>query len=104
LTWVENRLVDTAVIDWLLDGDPSIRWQVMRDLLDLPESVWAPERTRVETEGWGSELLSHQDPDGRWLIDWRPRGRVWLELDQTPGQPSRWLTLAALRVLRWSER
>lgn len=27
-----------SVIDWLLDSDPSIRWQVMRDLLGVPES------------------------------------------------------------------
>ncbi|SDA84933.1 hypothetical protein SAMN03159448_03670 [Sinorhizobium sp. NFACC03] len=54
------------VIDWLLASDPSIRWQVMRDLLDAPEPVWRAERAKVETEGWGSRLLSHQDDDGQW--------------------------------------
>src|SRR6516162_2671437 len=53
-----------AVIDWLLDSDPSIRWQVMRDLLDARESVWTAERGKVETEGWGAQLLSYQDDDG----------------------------------------
>ena len=47
-----------SVIDWLLDSDPSIRWQVMRDLLDAPESEWGAERAKVETEGWGARLLS----------------------------------------------
>ncbi|HSM02893.1 MAG TPA: hypothetical protein VK960_10715 [Acidimicrobiia bacterium] len=54
------------IIDWLLDSDPSVRWQVMRDLLDLPESDWAPERARIETEGWGARLLALEDPDGLW--------------------------------------
>jgi hypothetical protein len=30
-----------TVIDWLLDADPSIRWQVMRDLTPEPAEVIA---------------------------------------------------------------
>jgi hypothetical protein len=52
------------VIDWLLDSDPAIRWQVMRDLLDAPEDRVAAERTRVATTGWGAQLLAQQAPDG----------------------------------------
>ncbi|HVR33211.1 MAG TPA: squalene cyclase [Acidimicrobiia bacterium] len=55
-----------AVVDWLLDSDPSIRWQVMRDLLERPPTDWQAERARVETEGWGGMLLSFQDDDGQW--------------------------------------
>src|SRR5690606_29791790 len=65
----EARRVDDGVIVWLIDpdeSDPSIRWQVMRDLADSPEAEWRAERARVETEGWGGRLLSHQDDDGRW--------------------------------------
>jgi hypothetical protein len=54
------------VIEWLLDSDPAIRWQVMRDLLDAPEQEVAAERARIATEGWGAELLSRQRPDGSW--------------------------------------
>lgn len=54
------------VIDWLLDSDPAIRWQVMRDLLDAPPDDVAAERARVAREGWGARLLAAQDPDGRW--------------------------------------
>ena len=54
------------VIDWLLDSDPAIRWQVMRDLTDAPADDVQAERARVATEGWGAELLAAQDPDGRW--------------------------------------
>src|SRR3954471_1372277 len=54
------------VIDWLLDSDPAIRWQVMRDLLDAPEAEWRAERAKVETDGWGARLLAVQDDDGQW--------------------------------------
>ncbi|MBW8862633.1 MAG: hypothetical protein JF601_09740, partial [Acidobacteria bacterium] len=54
------------VIDWLLDADPSIRWQVMRDLTDTPAEIVAAERSRVASEGWGPRLLDHQRPDGHW--------------------------------------
>ena len=55
-----------TVIDWLLDSDPSIRWQVMRDLTHEPADVVAAERARVATEGWGARLLALQAPDGQW--------------------------------------
>jgi hypothetical protein len=54
------------VIDWLLDSDPAIRWQVMRDLTHEPADVVAAERSRVATEGWGARLLELQAPDGLW--------------------------------------
>ena len=54
------------VTDWLLDSDPAIRWQVMRDLTDAPADEVAAERARVAREGWGAQLLAAQDPDGRW--------------------------------------
>jgi hypothetical protein len=55
-----------TVIDWLLDGDASIRWQVMRDLTREPERAVAEERGRVSTEGVGARLLELQADDGRW--------------------------------------
>ncbi len=55
-----------TVIDWLLDADPSIRWQVLGDLAHEPVDVVAAERSRVATEGWGARLLALQAPDGRW--------------------------------------
>ncbi len=55
-----------TVIDWLLDSDPSIRWQVLRDLTDAPGDEVAAERARVAKEGVGAQLLALQAPDGRW--------------------------------------
>jgi hypothetical protein len=77
-----------SVIDWLLDAehsDPSIRWQAMRDLLDAPQSAWAAEQAKVETEGWGARLLSYQDEDGQWAGGAHfPGDYVW---GSEPGQP-----------------
>ncbi len=55
-----------GVMEWLLDSDPSIRWQVMRDLMGEPEAAVARERSRVAAEGWGARLLDLQGPDGHW--------------------------------------
>ena len=55
-----------ANIEWLLDADPSIRWQVMRDLTDTPPAVVAQERARIAAEGWGARVLDQQRPDGQW--------------------------------------
>ena len=54
------------VIEWLLESDPSIRWQVMRDLTDAPAEQVAAVRAKVAREGWGVQLLAAQDADGRW--------------------------------------
>jgi hypothetical protein len=54
------------VLSWLLDSDPAIRWQVMRDLADAPEREVAAERARVAGEGWGARLLALQRPNGQW--------------------------------------
>ena len=55
-----------AVIRWLLDSDPSIRWQVMHDLTDESDKAVASERSRVAVDGWGARLLGLQAPDGNW--------------------------------------
>jgi hypothetical protein len=84
-----SGMTDSAsVIDWLLDSDPSIRWQVMRDLLDAPEPEWRVERAKVETAGWGARLLSYEDEDGQWaggaffprdfdFREWQEVGQPW---------------------------
>jgi hypothetical protein len=55
------------VTEWLLDSDPAIRWQVLSDLTGAPAADVAAERRRVESEGWGAQLLAARDPDGQWL-------------------------------------
>jgi hypothetical protein len=55
-----------AHLKWLLDSDPAIRWQVMRDLTREARDAIAAERSRVATEGWGARLLARQSPAGNW--------------------------------------
>jgi hypothetical protein len=55
-----------GVIDWLLEGDPAIRWQVLRDLTDASSDEVAAARARVEHEGWGARLLALEGADGLW--------------------------------------
>jgi len=72
-------------LDWLLDADPAIRWQAMRDLTDAPADQVATERARAATEGWGPRLLALRRPDGLWDV----------------GKPdTEWPTLIALLMLR----
>jgi len=66
-----------TVIDWLLDSDPSIRWQVMRDLTNEPADVVTAERSKVATEGWGARLIALQAPDGLW--GGRPWSQDWTD-------------------------
>ena len=63
-----------AHLKWLLDSDPAIRWQVMRDLTDEAPKAIAAERSRIATEGWGAKLLARQSPDGNWGSPQEDRG------------------------------
>lgn len=63
---VARMTVDAALLTWMLDTDPALRWQVERDLAGAREEVWQATRARVATEGFGARLLALQDPDGQW--------------------------------------
>lgn len=55
-----------GAIRWLLDGDPAIRWQTLRDLVGAAEGTVERERRKVARAGWGARLLARQDPEGTW--------------------------------------
>jgi hypothetical protein len=79
---------DTRVLDWLLDSDPALRWQVERDLLHAEREVWEATRARVATEGFGARLLAHQDADGQWAGGaFFPAGFFGSPEADEPGQP-----------------
>lgn len=63
---MDSTGIDRDVVDWLLDQDPGVRWQVRRDLLGEPPEAVAAERSRVATEGWGARILAAQPADGYW--------------------------------------
>jgi hypothetical protein len=87
-----------GVRDWLLDSDPAIRWQVLRDLVRAPAAVVAAERARVATEGWGARLLALQGDDGQWAGGACFPERSLHDSLKSQGQP--WLsTLPTLQLL-----
>jgi hypothetical protein len=93
-----------TVLEWLLDSDPAIRWQVLRDLVHAPADVVAAERVRVASEGWGARLLDLQHEDGLWAggacfpaEGWQ-RDQEGQPEGQLPSQP--WIsTLPTLQLL-----
>ena len=88
-----------VVLDWLLDSDPAIRWQVLQDLAHAPVEVASAERTRVATEGWGARLLALQGEDGQWVGGACFPARKFRPAPPEPGQP--WTaTLPTLQLLR----
>ena len=98
-------------IDWLLDSDPAIRWQAMRDLTDASPGAIAAERARIAHEGIGARILSSQGSDGAWHLadepDWLPTLFTMQLLRATgvdPADPR--VVSAAARVqsgFRWDE-
>ena len=58
-----TTLGERQLIDWLLEGDVSIQYQVHRDLLgsEKPEL-----QERIEAEGWGARFLSYRKKEGHW--------------------------------------
>jgi hypothetical protein len=84
-----------AHLKWLLDSDPAIRWQVMRDLTGEGRDAIAAERSRVATEGWGAQLLDLQSSAGKW--GGSPRG--WRD-DLPKDDRDLLITLYTLTVLK----
>jgi hypothetical protein len=59
-------MTSSSLVNWMLDTDPALAWQVQRDLIGTPESEWQATRARVATEGMGARMLAHQGADGQW--------------------------------------
>lgn len=55
-----------STVQWLLDGDPAIRWQTLCDLVGVAERSVERERRKVARDGWAARLLARQDPEGTW--------------------------------------
>ena len=83
-------------IDWLLEGDPAIRWQALRDLTGAAPDEVAAERARVAHEGWGARLLALEEPEGLWA------GGACFPAGYTGGEPGQpWTaTMHTLQTLQ----
>lgn len=62
-------------LKWLLESDPALAWQAMRDLTDTSAAEIASVRSRIPHEGTGAEILQLQQADGTWRCDGAP---AWL--------------------------
>lgn len=101
-TTAQPDVSENGVIDWLLDSDPAIRWQVLRDLTDAPAREVEAERAKVATTGWGKRLLDLQT-GGRWADGACFPGENWKAPRPITGDPDGqpWVaTLPTLRLLR----
>jgi len=92
------KLSRMNLLDWLLDSDPAIRWQVLRDVTDAPAAVFESERARTAVEGWGDRLLALQGKDGQWAGGACFPARSVHQWYRSDGQP--WIsTLPTLQLL-----
>lgn len=94
--------LDPSLTDWMLATDPALAWQVERDLLGAPEDMWQATRARVATDGLGSRMLAHQDPDGQWAGGaYFPGGFDFHGPEAAPGAGQPWTaTTWSLNTLR----
>jgi hypothetical protein len=53
-------------MEWLLEGDAAIRWQVLQDLAGAADGSVERERKKVSRTGWGARLLAKQKARGTW--------------------------------------
>ncbi|MCC2031230.1 squalene cyclase [Microbacterium allomyrinae] len=94
--------IDPRVLDWLLDSDPAVKWQVERDLTGAAPETWQATRARVAVEGYGAALLAKQDPDGQWDGGaYFPAGFFGSAEAELPGQPWTATTWALKDLREW---
>ena len=91
-------------IEWLLNFDPAISWQVMRDLIDASPAEVAAERARIPLEGIGANILASQGTDGSWHRadepDWLPTLFTMQVLRATGADPADPAVQSAVERLR----
>jgi hypothetical protein len=103
LSYADAMLAGMSAIDWLLDTDPAIRWQVMRDLTGEAAEAVAAERAKVATQGWGARLLAlpeRDDAEGReW--DWLRALLLLRDMGLDPASAEARQAIAHVRGLTW---
>ncbi|HEY7975221.1 MAG TPA: hypothetical protein VID72_07755, partial [Ktedonobacterales bacterium] len=88
--------------DWLKFSFPNgWHYDILRGLDYLREAGVAPDERIAEALGI---VESKRDADGRWPLEHAHHDQLLVDLGEREGEPSRWITLRALRVLRWAGR
>ena len=97
--------ISSETLDWLLDSDPTLKWQVERDLVGAPATQWQATRALTSTVGFGAKLLSLQDEDGQWAggayFPGRPEPRALKRDGDDSGQPYIATTWALNDLREW---
>ena len=97
-----HRLSDGAIPQprWLAPAFPdSWNYDVVRALDHFRRARSTPdERMREALDIVAGKRL----PDGRWNLEAAHHETSHVDLGESIGQPSRWITLRALRILRWA--
>ncbi|NND04494.1 MAG: squalene cyclase [Acidimicrobiia bacterium] len=110
----EDYLLKRSLFIRLSTGEPAdddflelrnpVRWQydILR-ALDYFRDVSSVTGVRPDPrmDHAAEHVLGKRREDGMWALDKSPPGRVWFDVDDGPGLPSRWITLRALRSLEW---
>lgn len=90
--------------DWARRWTSPRRWQYS-DLAAADHLRAASIADHTAPDPRMSEAIEHirsqRQADGTWRQGHRPTGDVWVQTDVPDGEPSRWLTLQATRVLQW---
>jgi hypothetical protein len=82
---------------WFKLGFPSgYVADILQNLEVLTDLGYAQDTRLQPALDW---LLNQQDDKGRWPNQYAYNGKTWFDIE-AQGQPSRWVTLRALRVLR----
>jgi hypothetical protein len=101
---MRRRSTGELLGDWVTQLRSPIRWRY--DVLNAADHF----RAAAQVDGTPPDprmaeaidaIRALRRPDGTWLQTGRDPGRVWFEVDVSAGEPSRWLTFLALRVLAW---
>ncbi|GGM44034.1 hypothetical protein GCM10010102_44330 [Promicromonospora citrea] len=110
----EEYLLERRLVRRLTTGEPFGDWvfrlaypfRSFYDVLSVSDYFRAASVLRgTPPDPRVGEAVEHvraqRRPDGTWLQARRHPGRVWFEVDVGAGEPSRWLTFHAARVLAW---
>ena len=90
---------DEPIAPWVREFSYPFRWRY--DVLNAASYFRDADRRDPRMAAAIELIRVARQPDGTWLQSRRPPGRVWFEVDVPAGEPSKWLTLFATRVLAW---